>query len=225
MRIPALLAVAVIPLAAMTACSKTTTTGSIELASSDSACTLATTTFPAGKVSFNVKNTGSKATEVYVYGGGDKIVAEVENIGPGTGRTLSADLSAGTYEVACKPGQVGSGIRTTITVTGTAVGASSTGTAAFDKELEVIVTASGVSGVAGFTAVVGKTIEFSLNNKTDNLRELKVVGPDGKAVGEVDAEAGEETHFTATVTATGIYKVIVEKGPKALEATFVVVAL
>ena len=46
------------------------------------------------------------------------VVAEVENIGPGTSRDMTADLAPGTYEIACKPGQTGDGIRAQLTVTG-----------------------------------------------------------------------------------------------------------
>jgi iron uptake system component EfeO len=47
-------------------------------------------------------------------------MAEVENIAPGLSRELLAELPAGTYEAACKPGMIGDGIRTTLTVTGEA---------------------------------------------------------------------------------------------------------
>ncbi len=75
---------------------------------------------PAGATAFDVTNTGGKITEVYVYGkSGDAfttIVSEVENIGPGTSRTMNATLAAGSYEIACKPGQTGDGIHTALTV-------------------------------------------------------------------------------------------------------------
>lgn len=94
----------------------------VAVSASDSACEVAETELAAGPVTFNVTNDGSQVTEVYVYGEEDgefnRIISEVENIGPGTSRDLSVDLSAGTYEVACKPGQTGDGIRQQITVTG-----------------------------------------------------------------------------------------------------------
>ncbi|MFI6449877.1 iron uptake system protein EfeO, partial [Kitasatospora sp. NPDC050543] len=85
---------------------------------SDSACEVSRTSFPAGNVKIEVTNKGSKATEVYVYGAGDRIVTERENIGPGTKATIAAEIKAGEYEVACKPGMVGDGIRQKVTVTG-----------------------------------------------------------------------------------------------------------
>ena len=65
-----------------------------------------------------VKNNGNKVTEVYIYEG-KRIVTEKENIGPGTSYKLTSSLKAGSYQVACKPGMTGDGIRTTIKVTGT----------------------------------------------------------------------------------------------------------
>ena len=90
----------------------------VQVSASDSACEVSKTTFPAGHVSIEVHNKGSKATEVYVYAPGDKIVTERENIGPGTKASIAAEIKAGDYEVACKPGMTGDGIRQKITVTG-----------------------------------------------------------------------------------------------------------
>jgi iron uptake system component EfeO len=85
----------------------------------DTECQVSPTTLPAGRHSLSVTNKGNKTTEVYVYGAGDSIAGEAEDIGPGTTHSLSVKLSAGSsYQVACKPGQTGNGIRTSITVTG-----------------------------------------------------------------------------------------------------------
>ena len=46
-------------------------------------------------------------------------MGEVENIGPSTKRNLIVDLVPGDYQVACKPGMVGNGIRSALKVTGT----------------------------------------------------------------------------------------------------------
>ncbi len=90
--------------------------GTVEVVSTDSACTPATTTFAPGKVKLSIKNAGSSATELYVYEDG-KVLAEVENVGPGTSRSLSAELEAGKdYELSCKPG--GTEIKVPISVTG-----------------------------------------------------------------------------------------------------------
>ncbi|MFG2141405.1 iron uptake system protein EfeO [Streptomyces sp. NPDC048650] len=92
--------------------------GVVEVTATDSACTLSAKEFPAGHVRFAVQNKGSKITEVYVYAPGDRIVTERENIGPGTKTEITAEIKPGSYEVACKPGMKGDGIRQKVTVSG-----------------------------------------------------------------------------------------------------------
>lgn len=99
------------------ACSDDTSGPSIAITASQTACEVAQTQLTAGKHQFVVTNTGSEVTEVYVYAPGDKVVTEKEHIGPGTKASFSADLKAGTYDIACKPGEKGSGIRQKVTVT------------------------------------------------------------------------------------------------------------
>lgn len=83
----------------------------------DTTCTVAQTQLTAGKHAFTFENKGTQVAEVYIYGTGDKVVTEKEDVGPGTKARFSADLKPGDYQVACKPGQKGSGIRERITVT------------------------------------------------------------------------------------------------------------
>ncbi len=91
---------------------------SLTVTASDTGCQLSATTAPAGNVVFTVTNTGSQATEFYLYAGdGQQVVAEVEDIGPGLTRDLAVDVTAGTYVTACKPGMTGDGIRAGFTVT------------------------------------------------------------------------------------------------------------
>ena len=94
--------------------------GTVTVSATDDACEVGATELPAGTHRFEVTNDGSKVTEFYVYGEGDSIVAEVENIAPGLTRELLAELAAGTYQAVCKPGMVGDGIRQDLTVTGDA---------------------------------------------------------------------------------------------------------
>ncbi|MCI2422733.1 cupredoxin domain-containing protein [Saccharopolyspora sp. K220] len=95
--------------------------GAISVQAGDNACTLSTTSAPAGTIRFDVTNTGSQVTEFYLFGEGDRIVSEVENIGPGLTRQLVADVpQGGKYTTACKPGMQGDGIRGEFTVTGSA---------------------------------------------------------------------------------------------------------
>ncbi|MDQ1730634.1 MAG: iron uptake system component EfeO [Pseudonocardiales bacterium] len=127
------------PLAAIalaaTACSSTknrsaTTTGTvastIAVQAGDKTCDVAKTELPAGRHTFEVHNTGAQVTEVYLYAAGDRVLGEVENVGPATKRNLIVELAAGSYQLACKPGMAGDGIRTTLAVSGQAVAAAST---------------------------------------------------------------------------------------------------
>jgi iron uptake system component EfeO len=126
---PALLAVLTLVALTTAACASKADNGgggtaadTITVRSTDNACDVATTELKAGTHHFQVRNEGNKVTEFYVYGDGEKVVAEVENIAPGLSRALLAELPAGTYEAVCKPGMVGDGIRQELTVTGTSAG-------------------------------------------------------------------------------------------------------
>jgi iron uptake system component EfeO len=95
-------------------------TATVAVTATDDACDVAAAELSAGTHTFTVTNTGSKITEFYVFGEGDRVVGEVENIAPGVARELRVELTAGRYETACKPGMVGDGIRSALTVTGEA---------------------------------------------------------------------------------------------------------
>ncbi|MFE7426971.1 iron uptake system protein EfeO [Streptomyces sp. NPDC014735] len=92
--------------------------GAVQVVAKDDACEVSKTKVPAGHVELAVQNKGSKVTEVYVLFPDDRIVAERENIGPGTKANITAEIKAGSYEIACKPGMKGHGIRQKIEVTG-----------------------------------------------------------------------------------------------------------
>jgi iron uptake system component EfeO len=94
--------------------------GPIAVTASDTECKVARTEVPAGTSTFQISNTGTKVTEFYVYAEGDRVMGEVENIGPGVSREFHVELTAGTYQTACKPGMVGKGIRGNFVVTGSA---------------------------------------------------------------------------------------------------------
>src|SRR5262245_4325002 len=83
--------------------------GAIKVKATDTGCEVATTTLAAGTHVFAVTNAGAKVTEFYVYGAGDRVLGEVENIAPGLSRELHVELPAGSYQATCKPGMVGSG--------------------------------------------------------------------------------------------------------------------
>lgn len=91
-------------------------------------------TAPAGKVTFSVKNTGTLKHEVVVLktdqspdqiGPGEEAgmvsekasVGESDDMGPGTAKTFTLDLSAGKYLLICnEPGHFASGMHTAFTV-------------------------------------------------------------------------------------------------------------
>ncbi|MFB7979709.1 iron uptake system protein EfeO [Streptomyces vinaceus] len=94
--------------------------GAVKVVAKDDACEVSKQEVPAGHLTLDVENSGSKVTEVYVLYPDDRIVAERENIGPGTKASITAEIKAGDYEIACKPGMKGDGIRRKVTVTGAA---------------------------------------------------------------------------------------------------------
>jgi iron uptake system component EfeO len=94
----------------------------ITVNASDTGCQLSGSEAKTGPSTFVITNNGSKVTEFYVYGEGDRVMGEVENISPGLQRKLVVHLTdPGTYQTACKPGMVGGGIRSEFKVTGDAV--------------------------------------------------------------------------------------------------------
>ncbi|MGW2825547.1 iron uptake system protein EfeO [Streptomyces sp. NPDC001443] len=109
-------------LTAVTGCTQKSTAsddaGAIQVTAADSTCKTSTTSVPAGQVTLKIENKGSKATEVEILFPDDRIVSEKENIGPGTKYTLTAEVKSGSYEIACRPGMKGLGIRQKLTVTG-----------------------------------------------------------------------------------------------------------
>jgi iron uptake system component EfeO len=94
----------------------------ITVKASDTACELSGTEAKTGPSTFVITNNGTKVTEFYVYGEGDRVMGEVENISPGLQRKIVIQLTEpGKYQTACKPGMVGDGIRGDFHVTGEAV--------------------------------------------------------------------------------------------------------
>ncbi|MBT2458377.1 iron uptake system protein EfeO [Streptomyces sp. ISL-86] len=122
-RLTVLTAAAVVAaLTAVTGCAEKSDVGSngtINVAATDTACEVSKKEFPAGKATIEVENKGSKVTEVYVLFPDGRIVAERENIGPGTKASITAEIKAGDYEIACKPGMKGDGIKQQVKATGT----------------------------------------------------------------------------------------------------------
>ncbi|MET7380475.1 iron uptake system protein EfeO [Streptomyces sp. NPDC005526] len=109
-------------LTSLTACTQKSTAGDgdhvISVTATDDACEVSKKQFPAGHIELDIENKGSKVTEVYVLFPDDRVVAERENIGPGTRQKVTAEVKAGSYRIACKPGMKGKGIRQDVRATG-----------------------------------------------------------------------------------------------------------
>jgi iron uptake system component EfeO len=150
-RLAAVAATAVLPLA-LASCTDNAnanpsgaTDGPIQVTSTDAECKVSATVAPSGDLTFAVKNDGAEVTEFYVLAeDGLRIVAEVENIGPGITRNLVLTAPAGKYITACKPGMKGDGIRADFTVQ------DSGKQATVDADLQKLVD----TGVTQYTAYV-----------------------------------------------------------------------
>jgi uncharacterized cupredoxin-like copper-binding protein len=202
---PSALATLTIAVLALGACSSTNDAGAIAITASNNECKVADTSLDAGETTFKVTNDGGDVTEVYVYANGDEVKGEVENIGPGTSRDFTVDLTAGDYEVACKPGMKGDGIRTKIVVTGSGGKATATpnrtaAVTAIDYEYQ---------GVDGLTFSTGDAVEFQMKNGAPSEKhEMEVFGPNGKAIGEVGpTKPGETGEVVLTLADAGTYHV------------------
>ncbi len=222
-RFPLALAMLTVPVLALTACSSTDDAGAIAVTAGNEECKVAETNLDAGKSTFKVTNDGDDVTEVYVYGHGDEVKGEVENIGPGTSRTLSVDLTAGDYEVACKPGMKGDGIRTEIVVTGS----GGTATPPPNRTADVVAIDYEFQGVEGLTFVKGDTVEFRMKNDAPaEKHEMEVFGPDGTLIGEVGpTKPGQTGEVVLTLADGGTYKVncgIDDHAKKGMKGTFTV---
>ena len=210
---------------ALAACSSDggTATGAHEVRADDDSCRVDATSLDAGKNVFKVENVGSDVTEVYVYGkDGDafsKIMGERENIGPGTSQTLEVDLAAGQYELACKPGMRGDGIRTTLTVAGSG-GSAEAAKESYDRELELEVQSDGrVEPPSKLAASAGEKVELKLENQSKDEYYVELLGPDGSELGEAEAHGGETAEFVAKLADAGDYRVKVFQDGREAKAT------
>ena len=198
----------------------------IRVISTDTECIPERTTFDAGELTFEVKNDGDEPTELYVFGEGDKVISEVENVGPGTSRTLTVDLAAGRYELGCKPGQTGDGIRAPITVTGDG-GKVRAGAQPADREVKL--TAVDYSfDLADPKIKRGETILFEMKNSGDEPHEFEVFFPDDKVMGEIaETNAGADGTVTLTFEQAGTYRYVCDVDDhqsRGMKGTFTVVA-
>jgi len=98
-------------------------TDALTVSSTASACDVSGDAASSGTLTFDVSNKGDDVTEFYLLAeDGLRIVGEVENIAPGTSRTLTLVAQPGKYFTVCKPGMTGDGVgRAAFTVSGDAV--------------------------------------------------------------------------------------------------------
>jgi iron uptake system component EfeO len=144
--------------------------GAVKVTASDKTCTVSASTVKAGRQTFAVTNKGGDITEAYVYASGDRVMGEVENIGPGLERDLTVDLVPGSYQVACKPGMVGNGIRQNLTVTGTAVKAAPMG-----QQLQTAVSSYRTYVETEVAALVSSTAPFVAAVKAGDVAKAETL--------------------------------------------------
>ena len=147
--------------------------GPISVRAADDACEVGASEAAAGTITFSINNAGSKVTEFYLYGTGDRIMGEVENIGPGLTRQLIVEVpDGGSYTTACKPGMVGDGIRAPFTVTGQAQ-------RSVDQNTQLAEATAGYKRYVAsqIEALVPRTQEFVDLVKTGQVDQAKALFP------------------------------------------------
>jgi iron uptake system component EfeO len=186
--------------------------GPVVVKATDTTCDLARTTLDAGTHVFTVTNSGVKVTEFYIYAAGDRVLAEVENITPGLSRELRVELPAGTYQAACKPGMIGTGIRTALTVSGSAAPLTE------DTALQQAATSYSRYVTAQSEALVQRTGEFVAAVKVGDVRKAKDlypvartyferIEPVAEIFGDLDPKIdGREDDATEQLPFTGFHK-------------------
>lgn len=154
--------------------------GPITVEASDTACEVSRVEAPAGTVEFTVTNSGTKVNEFYVYAEGDRIMGEVENVGPGLSRSFHVELAEpGTYQTACKPGMVGDGIRGDFTVTGSSAAARSD-----DENLAAATTEYQRFVASQSDAFLEETTKFVGLVKAGKVEEAKALYPTARSYWE-----------------------------------------
>ncbi|MBX6750068.1 MAG: peptidase M75 family protein [Micromonosporaceae bacterium] len=145
-------------------------TTTIAVTSTADGCEVAPNTVTSGTLRFEVRNEGDDVTEFYLLAEDKlRIIGEVENIAPGTSRTLTFLAQPGSYFTVCKPGMVGPGVgEAPFTVTGDAVAVDSSDEEAF------------AAAVASYTAYT-KTQVAELVTKVTEFADAYKAGDDERA--------------------------------------------
>ena len=216
------------------ACSSDPPASLISVIARDKTCEADKTEIPAGSLTVNVRNRGTKLTEVYVYAEGDRPLGEVEFVRPLRSGEFTVEIGGGDYEIACKPRMLGQGIRSELHVTGptttldpaSADPATFRGTPGFGVKLDA--TDRGFIIDKTLTIVQGQTVTFQMHNdsrRTDH--QFLVIGPDGKVAGKTKVTPpGGDSEVTLKLDQLGTHRFVDPIGDHradGLHGTFVVI--
>ncbi|HET9254358.1 MAG TPA: iron uptake system protein EfeO [Pseudonocardiaceae bacterium] len=146
--------------------------GHIMVKAGEKTCEVSATALNSGRHTFTIENTADRVSEVYIYGAGDQVISEAENVKPAATRDLIVDLPAGKYQVACKPGMVGSGIRTALTVSGPSIAAGPA-----DARLQASVASYRSYVETEAQALVDTTAAFTAAVRAGNIDQAKSLYP------------------------------------------------
>ena len=186
----------------------------VNVTATDTTCVASTHEAKSGEIEFIAENKGSVFTEVYLYGPGDRIMNERENIDPGQTKDFKVKVGGGDYELACKPGMIGDGIRSKFTVTGTPDPrlsepidcATARGRPTLPVTLDLTDTGF-VGTLTDICVVAGQKVSFFVQNKGSAPHALAVFGPDGSKVGETPAiPPGQSAELPLDLTTLGDYR-------------------
>ncbi|MDT5033815.1 MAG: iron uptake system component EfeO [Actinoplanes sp.] len=187
--------------------------GAITVKATDTACEIGSHALTAGTHVFAITNAGAKVTEFYVYAEGDRVLGEVENITPGLSRELRVELPAGTYQTACKPGMIGTGIRTALTVSGSSTPLTE------DAVLQQATASYTRYITTQSEALVQKTTDFVTAVKAGDVAKSKAlfpvartyyerIEPVAEIFGDLDSKVdGREDDATKALPFTGFHKI------------------
>ncbi len=190
----------------------------VSVKSTETSCDLSRATVDPGKLEVKVANAGQQMTEVYVYAPNGRSLGEVENVGVGSTASFFVDIGGGEYQVACKPGQVGDGIRSALRVTGPAASTASLDIEPLDRatdrgsdgfSLSVTLDDAGCAFTPGVVVVKGQTITFEVSSSGAAAQPFKMLAQDGSTVAELPAIPPGSTATThVTFTALGIFRCV-----------------
>jgi len=118
-RSPALLAAVALTLP-LAGCVENSSGDALDVQANEDSCKVATDSVESGTNTFSITNAGERVTEFYVLADdGLRVIAERENIAPGSTADLTVQLEPGSYYTACKPGLRGANVgQSEFTVTG-----------------------------------------------------------------------------------------------------------